>query len=219
VAKEARAPLLARAEPWATRGHELERYWDIACRFLRVQLPPPREIGLKAHPKKAAEAAERLAACGVHGDFVAICPFAAGRAATADKADKKWPGFEAFARAAEARLGLPVVVYPGPGEHEEARQRYPAARLVEGSDLAVYVALLQRAALVVANDTGPGHIAAALGRPVISVLGPTDAARWAPWGTRVVVLQTPPQDGRTVWPAADEGLALAARVLAAGDPA
>ena len=33
VAKEGRSLLLARAEPWARTGHELERYWDIACRF------------------------------------------------------------------------------------------------------------------------------------------------------------------------------------------
>jgi heptosyltransferase-2 len=135
-------------------------------------------------------------------------------AATADKADKKWPGFEAFARAAEARLGLPLVVYPGPGEHEAARRLYPDARMLEGSDLAVYAALLHKAALVVANDTGPGHMAAALGRPLISLLGPTEAARWAPWGSGVTVLQRPRIGTATDWPDADEALALAQRLLA-----
>lgn len=209
VAKEGRSPLLARAVPWAETGHELERYWDVACRFLAVQQSPPRDIGLAVAPAKAEAAAQLLGAAGIRGGFVVVCPFAAGRAATFDKAEKKWPGFADFVRLGESRLELPLVVYPGPGEHAQARERYPAARMLEGGDLAIYAALLQRAALVVANDTGPAHMAAAVGCPLISVLGPTEAARWAPWGSGVTVLQSPQQRGTTVWPSAEEGLRLA----------
>jgi heptosyltransferase-2 len=216
VAKEGRSLMLARSEPWATHGHELERYWDVACRFLRVQLPPPREIGFQVSPAKADAAAQLLAAQGIASPFIMICPFAAGRAATADKAPKKWPAFAEFVREAPARLGLSLVVYPGPGEHGEAHTLYPAACLLEGADLAIYAALLQRAALVVANDTGPAHMAGALGRPVISVLGPTEAGRWAPWGSQVHVLQKPRDGGTVVWPSAEEALALAQRLLAHG---
>jgi heptosyltransferase-2 len=213
VAKEGRSLLLSRAEPWAETGHELQRYWDIACRFVRHSGPAPRDIGFRVQPAKAIEAQRLLAAHGVSGSFVMICPFAGGKAATADKAEKKWPGFQAYAARAEAELGLPLLVYPGPGEHEAARQLYPAARMLDGGDLAVYIALLQRASLVVANDTGPGHLAAALGRPLISMLGPTDAARWAPWGPQVHVLQHPHQGAGTVWPTADEALALSRQLL------
>ena len=216
VAKEGRSPLLARALPWAATGHELERYWDVACRFLGLKQAPPRDIGLKVVPAKAEAAAQLLGNAGIRGGFVMVCPFAAGRAATVDKADKRWPGFADFVRQAEDRLALPLVVYPGPGEHAQARALYPAARMLDGSDLAIYAALLQRAALVVANDTGPAHMAAALGRPLISMLGPTEAARWAPWGSGVTVLQKT-QDGDTaVWPSAEEGLALAQRLLQTG---
>jgi heptosyltransferase II len=214
VAKEGRSPLLVRAEPWATQGHELARYWDIACRFLRVQQAPPTNIEFQVAAHKAAEATQLLAAHQIHGPFVMICPFAAGRAATADKAEKKWPAFAEFSQLAAQRLGVPLVVYPGPGEHASARELYPDALMLEGADLAVYAALLQRAAVVVANDTGPAHMAAALGRPTISVLGPTEAARWAPWGPRVVVLQKPQSGDTTVWPSADEGLALTQQLLA-----
>ena len=213
VAKEGRSPLLARAVPWAESGHELERYWDVACRFLGVRQSPPRDIGLKVAPAKVDAAAQLLGAAGIRSGFVMVCPFAAGRAATVDKAEKKWPGFADFVRQAGSRLGLPLVVYPGPGEHAQARERYPAAQMLEGGDLAIYAALLQRAALVVANDTGPAHMAAALGRPLISVLGPTEAARWAPWGSGVTVLQSPQQGGTTVWPSAEEGLRLAQQRL------
>jgi heptosyltransferase II len=214
VAKEGRSPLLSRAVPWATQGHELVRYWDVAGRFLRVQQTPPENIGFQVAPQKAQEADALLAAHGIVGGFVMICPFAAGRAATADKAEKKWPAFAAFTQQATARLGLPLLVYPGPGEHAAARAQYPNAKMLEGSDLAVYAALLQRAALVVANDTGPAHMAAALGRPVISVLGPTEAARWAPWGPGVHVLQKPQATGTMLWPTAEEGLVLAQQMLA-----
>ena len=216
VAKEGRTPLLARAEPWARSGHELGRYWDIACRFLRVQQPPPRNIDFQVAPAKVEEAGQRLAADGITGAFVMICPFAAGRAATADKAPKKWPGFTDFARLGTRRLGLPLVVYPGPGEEQEARALYPAAHILEGGDLALYAALLQRAALVVANDTGPGHLAGALGRPVISLQGAADATRWAPWGPGVVVLQKPREGDAVGWPSAEDGLVLAQRLLAVG---
>jgi heptosyltransferase II len=214
VAKEGRSPLLARAEPWATKGHELERYWDIACRFLRVQQAPPADINFHVAAHKAAEASQLLAAHHIRSPFVMICPFAAGRAATADKAEKKWPAFADFTQLAATRLDVPLIVYPGPGEHASARELYPDALMLEGADLAVYAALLQRAAVVVANDTGPAHMAAALGRPTVGVLGPTDAARWAPWGTRVTVLQKPQTGNGTAWPTADEGLALVRQLLA-----
>ena len=214
VGKEGRSPLLARAEPMAAEGHELTRYFDVARRFLRVRAEPPPSIVFQVAAHKDDEAAALLAAAGIVGDFVMVCPFAGGRAATVDKADKKWPAFAEFTRLAPERLGLPLVVYPGPGEHAEARERYPAARMLEGADLAVYAALLQRAVLVIANDTGPAHMAAALGRPVISVLGPTIAERWAPWGPGVSVLQGTALALGHAWPSVEDGLALAQRKLA-----
>ncbi len=221
VAKEGRSLLLQRAEPWATRGHELERFWDIACRFVHHHTPPPAHIGLQVAPAARARAQQLLQARGINGAFVMICPFAGGRAARADKADKRWPGFADFVAQAEQRLGVPVVVNPGPGEDEEARLHYSAAHTIAGSDLADYAALLERATLVVANDTGPAHMAAALGRPVISVLGPTEAARWRPWGPGVQVLQVltggsaAGSCGSSHWPTAEAALQLAQQTLAA----
>ena len=221
VAKEGRSLLLSRAEPWATQGHELERYFDIARRFVhQPAAPAPANIGLRVNAEKDRAAGDMLAALGVRGRFVMICPFAGGKAATLEKGDKRWPGFEAFAAQAEKRLGLPLLVYPGPGEEAAAREQYAAARVLEGGDLGHYAALLKRAALVVANDTGPGHMAGALGTPVISLMGSTEAARWAPWGPHVHVLQRAhraPGAGDTDWPEADEALALAQRLLAESD--
>lgn len=214
VAREGRSPLLRRALPWARQGHELERYWDVACRMLRVQQPPPASIGMRVAPDRAARAAALLASQGIVGPFIVICPFAAGRAATADKSDKRWPAFPEFVRRAAQALPLPLLVCPGPDEVDAARSLYAPAHRLEGVDLGTYLGVLQRAALVIANDTGPGHMAAALDRRVISVLGNAEAARWAPWGPGVRVLQKPQAAGHAIaWASADEGLALARRLL------
>lgn len=51
--------------------------------------------------------------------------------------------------------------------------------------------LMARAHLVLANDTGMAHIAAATGAPTIVLFGPTDAERWRPPGDHVVVMRSP----------------------------
>ena len=56
-------------------------------------------------------------------------------------------------------------------------------------------ALLNRSTLVVSNDTGPGHIAVALGREVVMIFGPTNPARICPYGCPDSVVAVNP-DGR-----------------------
>lgn len=218
--KEGRSPLLRRAEPMLAGDsvHALVGYWNLCCRFLKLPQPeplPPALVDLQLDEAKAREAETLLAAQGVHGGFVMVCPFAAGLA-TARKLEKKWPDFGRFVDMAEQALGLPLVVYPGPGEHAATRELYPRARMIEGADLRIYAALLRRATLVVANDTGPGHMAAALGTRLVSVLGPTIPEQWAPWGPRVTVVRLPQRDeAPTAWPRAEEVLEIARGQLAA----
>ena len=87
-------------------------------------------------------------------------------------------------------------------------------RSLEGVKLGPYGALLQRAALLVSNDTGPGHLAAAVGGRVISVLGPTKPEQWAPWGPTVTIVRRPQPVDAIVWPDVDEVMAHAQVVLA-----
>lgn len=56
-----------------------------------------------------------------------------------------------------------------------------AAATVDARDFAFLAALLRRAALVLGGDTGPVHLAAALGAPVLCVMGPTDPRRHGPY--------------------------------------
>lgn len=199
-AQEARGWLLARSEPITYGGHALVSYWELACRFLRIEQPPPREIGLRLAAADVAAADALLRQRGVQADFVVICPFAGG---TFEKLDKTWPHFPAFARTLVAS-GRPVIACPGPGEDALLREQYPGVIALEGVKLGVYGAILQRAALLVSNDTGPGHLAAAVGAPVLSVLGPTKPEQWAPWGPSATVVQRPQPEGGIVWPEVGE---------------
>ena len=55
---------------------------------------------------------------------------------------------------------------------------------------------------------GPGHLAAAVGTPLLSVLGPTDPAQWGPWGPSASVVQRRPG-----WPGVREVLLAGERLL------
>lgn len=209
-AQEARGPLLKRAEPITYGGHALVSYWELACRFLRVDLPPPERIALATLPADQQAADALLAERGVRPGFVVICPFAGGQF---EKQDKTWPVFAEFTQALRA-LGRDVLACPGPGEEAIISDQHPGVTMLEGVKLGVYGGLLRRAALVVSNDTGPAHLAAAVGAPVLSVLGPTKPEQWAPWGPQVQVLRHWPR-----WPTVAEAMACVETQLGAETPA
>ncbi len=206
LAKDGRSLMLSQRIAAATGSHELESFWALAGGLIdrseRLRLQPPESI----HMRIATQAKERaLSIANDHGwatrdrhgasGYVCIAPFAAG---TLNNQDKRWPGFPELAQRLAAR-GLPVVVCPGPGETEVARSAYPQAAVVENLPLDAYAALLQASRGVIANDTGPGHMAAATGAPLISVLGPTQVERWRPWGPNITLLSARPD-----WPTVDQ---------------
>lgn len=202
-AQEARGFLLARSEPVTYGGHALISYWQLACRFLRIEQAPPERINLRLDPSDLAQADALLRQHGVTPGCVVICPFAGS---TFEKLDKVWPHFAAFTRRLLS-TGRQVIACPGPGEEALLREHYPGVLALEGVKLGVYGAVLQRAALLVSNDTGPAHLAAAVGAPVLSVLGPTKPEQWAPWGPTVRIVQREQPAGTIVWPTVDEVMA------------
>jgi heptosyltransferase-1 len=106
---------------------------------------------------------------------------------------KLWPA-ERFGRVAAelGRAGIRTIVNASPGGSVEADAVAAAsdgyARVVPCS-VRHLIALLRRAAVVIAGDTGPLHLAAALERPVVAIFGPTDPARNGPFGTKARVLR------------------------------
>jgi heptosyltransferase-1 len=106
-------------------------------------------------------------------------------------ATKRWPveRFAAVVAPLRERMGLKVVV-AGAGEDAALAARIPSdLNLVGKTNLAQLVALLERAALVIANDSGPMHIAAALGRPLVALYGPTNPVRTGPYQREESVLR------------------------------
>ena len=100
--------------------------------------------------------------------------------------NKRWPPARLAAIATElrARHGLMSVVLWGPGEEALAADVVAgadgAAVLSPKTTIADLVALARGAALMVSGDTGPTHLAAALGTPIVGIYGPTRPARNGP---------------------------------------
>jgi heptosyltransferase-1 len=94
----------------------------------------------------------------------------------AGKPDKIWPHYRELAR----RIGPRALVVWGPGERELAEAT--EGRLAPPTSLRELAWLLQRAEVVIGGDTGPLHLAAALGTKVIGLYGPTDPRRNGPYG-------------------------------------
>jgi lipopolysaccharide heptosyltransferase I len=108
--------------------------------------------------------------------------------------NKRWPA-ERFGRLAawmRERHQLPAVVLWGPGEealaHDVARAAGGSAIVAPPTRMADLVALARAARLIVSGDTGPLHIAAAVGTPVVALFGPTNPRRNGPWALGDVAL-------------------------------
>lgn len=205
-AKEGRSPLLARALPLPKGVHMADHFARLADALLAPLQGPgatpdsPAEPAARMRLGKDAEAKAReaLASVNVSTRFVVVCPLASG---AIDGQDKRWPGFPALVDALQAQR-IPVLACPGPGEEAELQSRLPGVIALPGLSVAAYAGVLAQAACVVANDTGPGHLAAALGVPLVSVLGPTDPSRWGARGAAVQILREWP-----AWPPVDRVLA------------
>lgn len=204
-AGDGRSWLLRRGHPRREGRHTLVEYWELACDFLGVQADPPADIGMQVSDAQREQARALLAAQGIMpGRFVLICPFANGRV---EFLDRSWPDFPEFVRRLHA-AGRQIVIVPGPAEVEGAQRLYPDAIRLDGVGLGVYNALLQLAGVVVANDTGPAHMAAGVGARLLSIWGPVDATRWAPWGSTVTLMRRPPG-----WVGVDEVLSAVDQAL------
>jgi lipopolysaccharide heptosyltransferase I len=96
---------------------------------------------------------------------------------------KRWPAehFAALVEPLRERFGLRAVLAGGKDVSPIAAQIPHALDLTGQTNLRELVALLDGAALVIANDSGPMHIAAALNRPLVTMFGPTNPIRTGPY--------------------------------------
>jgi lipopolysaccharide heptosyltransferase II len=101
---------------------------------------------------------------------------------------RRWPA-DRFAAVAREWLAVNAVVWVfwGPGEEtvaQDVARLAPGAQLIPHANLRQMASLLARCRVVVTNDSGPMHIAAAVGAPTVTIYGPTSPVAWNPGGSR-----------------------------------
>jgi heptosyltransferase I len=166
-------------------AHVVEQNLSLAEAVARRPLKIP-QVELPRDDASEQECDLRLKAHGTQ-EFALLNPGAGWGA-------KQWPA-ERYGEVARrlAENGLKALINFGPGEEGLARSVEGAssgsAHTFNGS-LTQLIALTRRARLFVGGDTGPMHLAAALGVPVVGIFGPTDPARNGPFGTGNIVLRS-----------------------------
>ncbi|HEV3037977.1 MAG TPA: glycosyltransferase family 9 protein [Candidatus Angelobacter sp.] len=174
-------------------NHVIEQNHGLALQALNKHLHQPEAMKnlmapeLPNDPADAAWADAEIQRLGI-ASFVIINPGAGWGA-------KQWPP-ERYGEVARALSlhGLKTLVNAVAGEETLA------ASVIQASGgnacelrctVSQLIALTRRARLFVGGDTGPLHLAAALGVPVVGLFGPTDPVRTGPYGTKAVALRHP----------------------------
>ena len=180
-----------RVTPPDSARHVVEQYLALLAPLgvepgppeFRVPVPPAAERRIEALlVKEGVKPADRL---------VAINP-GAGRP------EKRWPvaRWSALCERLATEMGARLLLLWGPDEAHMARDISLAlpghsAVLAPPTDLGELGALLRCCRLMIASDTGPLHLAAALGTPALGLYGPTRAERNGPYGPRCRGVQSP----------------------------
>jgi len=164
-------------------------------KWLGVPVEEIPRTRISVDPQADECAVRRLAEMAIHDKFVVL--HVGGSYPL-----KQWEPAR-FARAADhlwERHALPTIVIAAPSEGHAAAAVANAARhrprVCTDLSLLEIAALLARATLMLGNDSGPAHIAAALDTPVVVLFGPSDPHYWRPWTptpNRVIAVERPGQ--------------------------
>jgi len=158
--------------------HAVDRYLKVAealgCNIGEVKFPLP----LVREPENVMKLKDKL------GDYVVLVPGARWQT-------KKWPA-EQFAALA-LKLPLKSVILGsaadrGTAKAIENQTKGKATSLAGETNIVELIWIIRSAKLVITNDSGPMHIAAACGIPVVAIFGPTNPIRTGPYGNRNIVV-------------------------------
>jgi heptosyltransferase-2 len=178
--------------PPARAQHQVQYYLNLA-KALSAPIQTP-STSIEASTDEKAAAWKLLAASGVPAgsSFVVLNPGAAFGSA------KRW-GDVRFAELADllaADLGVHIVVVGSEAERpiaERIRKNTKCGTVVLNgmTDLETLIGVLSESVLMVTNDSGPMHLAAALGVPTVAIFGATNDAETGPYGERTRVVKHP----------------------------
>jgi heptosyltransferase III len=102
---------------------------------------------------------------------------------------KTWSAAGFLAVAAHLKQSGLDPVFIGAGDDDLSR--FAAYRTIQGAPLTEIKTLLGGASLFIGNDSGPAHMAAAFGLPVVAIFGESNPAIWGPWRTTSEVVTSP----------------------------
>jgi lipopolysaccharide heptosyltransferase II len=178
--------------PWDESLHEADLYLSVAgaldC--------PTDGHHLRFEPDSEARAAAAIVRRHTFGGrVVAIAP-GGGANPGMDLPEKRWPPerYAALADRLVREAGVTVALIGGPLDRPvcdamRAAMEAPCIDLTGDTSFAERGAFLQRCALFVGNDSGPMHLAVAVGCPVVAVFGPTDVGLYGPYHARALTVR------------------------------
>ena len=172
--------------------HAVDRYLLLAEALGAERPAQPRfEFADRPQDREAVETMLARSAISASSPWIAIN-------ASARWETKRWPP-QHFAEAADRlsrEQGCPIVFIGGAAERPDTQavlavMRTKAVDLTGQTPVGLLPSLLRQAAVLITNDSGPMHIAAAVGTPVVALFGPTDPRKTGPYGKGHLVLSHP----------------------------
>lgn len=205
-----RSFLLDNGIPEPGTMHEVERFFYVAHEAIKAwgSTPAfdkvPERLSLILMKRHEAAAKNLIEQYKIPEKFALLAPIARGK--HQGKA-KHWEHFNELVAPLRAK-GVEPIVFPSLREEALAKAACPDATILPPTTLGNFAAIAKRAQVVVANDSGVSHIAAAVGAKQITLVGVTDTNRTGPWNPDAIVLG---ENGR--WPEVSEVLQTLDNVL------
>lgn len=183
-----------------TTKHLVERYLDVLAPLgVKSELKRPR---LRVKPEDAAKVEDLFRKAKVmtnnYNDVLTVGMFPG-----AGHPSRQWNinHFAELARRLQRDEGVRVMLFPGPEERhlvKEYRRLFPDSLIFDRLTFGEFIAALSKLSVFVSNDTGPVHLAAATGTPVVVVLGQPDARGFQPVGEQHQIIYSCSLDDITV---------------------
>jgi heptosyltransferase-2 len=179
--------------------HQIHDYLEIVAECERVCLGEDfRPAVAQPLPSLLANAAQCAAAAQLLNRFgIGSRPIVALNTAATNSRAKCWPvdRFAALADRLIEKMNAQIVLIGAAAERANAESviqqmsQPSAVNLAGETTMAELIGLLDRCNLLVTNDTGPAHVAAALGTPTLTIFGPTNEFETAPTGTQAEMIR------------------------------
>ena len=205
-----RSFLLDNGIPEPGTMHEVERFFYVAHEAIKAwgSTPAfdkvPERLSLILMKRHEAAAKNLIEQYKIPEKFALLAPIARGKHQGKVKHLEHFNELVAPLRG----KGIEPIVFPSLREEALAKAACPDATILPPTTLGNFAAIAKRAQVVVANDSGVSHIAAAVGAKQITLVGVTDTNRTGPWNPDAIVLG---ENGR--WPEVSEVLQTLDNVL------